>query len=257
MNNPFSLSGKTIMVTGANSGIGAQCAIDCAAMGARVVLVARNEERLQSVLLQMSGEGHRYYVLDLETLVDSSQDVGKKFMSHVVEENGKLDGLVHAAGVEKTLPLKLLKPQDYQHILNINAVSAFELVRQCNNKSFFNDGGHIVLIASITAVIGRGGTAAYAASKGAMVSAIRSMVPELARKKITINCISPGTILTPLMQNFLSTLSEEDYAKRVSGFPLGLGETTDISHACVYLLSDAARWITGQNLIIDGGYTCL
>lgn len=257
MNNPFSLSGKTILVTGASSGIGAQCAIDCAAMGARVVLMARNEERLQVVLQQMSGEGHRYYVQDLEALVDSPQDAGKQFMSQVVEDNGKLDGLVHAAGVEKTLPLKLLKPQDYQHIMNVNTLSAFELVRQCSNKSFFNDGGHIVLIASITAVIGRSGTAAYAASKGAMVSAIRSMVPELARKKITINCISPGTILTPLMQNFLSTLSEEDYAKRVSGFPLGLGETTDISHACVYLLSDAARWITGQNLIIDGGYTSL
>lgn len=257
MNNPFSLSGKTIMVTGANSGIGAQCAIDCAAMGARVMLVARNEERLQSILQQMPGEGHQYYVQDLEALVDNPQDAGKKFMSHVVEENGKLDGLVHAAGVEKTLPLKLLKSQDYRHILDVNTLSAFELVRQCSNKSFFNDGGHIVLIASITAVIGRSGTAAYAASKGAMVSAIRSMVPELARKKITINCISPGTILTPLMQNFLSTLSEEDYTKRVSGFPLGLGETRDISNACVYLLSDAARWITGQNIIIDGGYTSL
>ena len=257
MNNPFSLSGKTILVTGASSGIGAQCAIDCAAMGARVVLVARNEERLQAVLQQMSGEGHRYYIQDLEVLVDGPQDAGKLFISQVVEDNGKLDGLVHAAGVEKTLPLKLLKPQDYRHILNVNTLSAFELVRQCSNKSFFNDGGHIVLIASITAIIGRSGTAAYAASKGAMVSAVRSMVPELARKKITINCISPGTILTPLMQNFLSTLSEEDYAKRVSGFPLGLGETTDVSHACVYLLSDAARWVTGQNFIVDGGYTSL
>lgn len=257
MNNPFSLSGKTILVTGASSGIGAQCAIDCAAMGARVVLVARNEERLRAVLQQMTGEGHRYYVQDLEALVDDSQDIGKQFIAQIVKDNGKLDGFVHAAGMEKTLPLKLLKPQDYRHILNVNALSAFELIRQCCNKSFFNEGGHIVLIASITAVIGRSGTAAYAASKGAMVSAIRSMVPELARKKITINCISPGTILTPLMQNFLSTLSEEDYAKRISGFPLGLGETTDVSNACVYLLSDAARWVTGQNIIIDGGYTAL
>lgn len=255
--NPFSLSGKTVMVTGASSGIGAQCAIDCAAMGARVVLVARNEERLQAVLQQMLGEGHRYYVYDLETLVGESQDEGKRFVSRVVVDNGKLDGLVHAAGIEKTLPTKLLKPQDYRHIFDVNTLSAFELIRQCCNKSFFNTGGHIVLIASITAVIGRSGTAAYAASKGAMVSAVRSMVPELARKKITINCISPGTILTPLMQNFLSKLSEDDYTKRVSGFPLGLGETTDISCACVYLLSDAARWITGQNIIIDGGYTSL
>ena len=88
-----------------------------------------------------------------------------------------------------------------------------------------------------------------------MVSAVRSMALEFAKKKICINCISPGTVLTPLMQNFLSTLSEEDYKKRVGGFPLGLGNTEDVANACIYLLSDASRWITGQNIIVDGGYT--
>ena len=113
----------------------------------------------------------------------------------------------------------------------------------------------MIFIASITAVIARGGVAAYSASKGALISAARVMAVELAKRQIRVNCISPGTILTPLMQNYLSTLSEEQYKARVDGFPLGLGETTDISNAVVYLLSDASRWITGQNLIIDGGYT--
>ena len=87
------------------------------------------------------------------------------------------------------------------------------------------------------------------------MSATRVLAVELSRRKIRVNCISPGTILTPMMQNYLSTLSEEEYNKRVGGFPLGLGETTDVSNACVFLLSDASRWITGQNLIIDGGFT--
>lgn len=256
MNNPFSLEGKTILVTGASSGIGAQCAIDCADAGAKVVLIGRNEERLKDVWQQLSGEGHSYHIYDLENLANYDGE-GKNFIAGIVNKCGRFDGFIHAAGIEKTLPLKLLKAEDYRHIFNVNTLSAFEIIHQFSNKSYFNNGGHIVLISSITAIIGRSGTAAYAASKGAMISAIRSMVPELSKKQITINCISPGTVLTPLMQNFLSTLSEEDYAKRISGFPLGLGRTTDISYACIYLLSDAARWITGQNLVIDGGYTSL
>jgi len=116
-------------------------------------------------------------------------------------------------------------------------------------------GGHIVLIASITGVIGRSGLAAYSASKGALISAVRSMSLELAHRGICINCVSPGTILTPLMQSYLDTLDESKKKQRIDGFPLGLGQTADISNACIYLLSDASRWVTGQNLVIDGGYT--
>ena len=87
------------------------------------------------------------------------------------------------------------------------------------------------------------------------MSTARVLAQEFSNRKIRVNCISPGTVLTPMMQNYLEKLSEEDYKKRVGGFPLGLGETTDISNACVYLLSDASRWITGQNLIVDGGFT--
>ncbi len=112
-----------------------------------------------------------------------------------------------------------------------------------------------MFISSITSVIARPGTTAYSASKGALVSGARVLAAEWARRRIRVNCISPGTILTPLMQHFLSQLSEEEYNKRIGGFPLGLGEPDDVSLACVYLLSDASRWVTGQNLIIDGGFT--
>lgn len=248
--NPFSLEGKTILITGASSGIGRQCAIDCAHMGAKVVAVARNEERLDETLRQLQGEGHRRYIYDL-----SDSDGIKSLVAQIIAENSKLSGLICAAGIEKTIPAKLLKPTDYEEVFKINTLSAFEMARQATCIKNFEAQGGVIFISSITSVIARQGTAAYSASKGALVSGARVLAAELAKRKIRVNCISPGTILTPLMQNYLSQLSEEDYNKRIGGFPLGLGETTDVSRACVYLLSDAARWITGQNLIIDGGFT--
>lgn len=249
MYNPFSLENKTVLITGASSGIGRQCAIDCSKMGAKVVLVARNAERLNETLLQMEGDGHRVFQFDLTEL-----DGIKKLVSDIVAQVGIINGFIHAAGIEMTKPLKILKPEDYETIYKVNTISGFEFVHQFTSTKFMDKNSSIVLIASITSVIGRGAVSAYAASKGAMISACRTMALEFASKNIRVNCISPGTILTPLMQNFLDNLDEETRTKRVDGFPLGLGECTDISNACIYLLSDASRWVTGQNLIVDGGY---
>ncbi len=250
MNNPFSLDGKTILVTGASSGIGRQCAIDCARMGARVVAVARNEERLAETLSRLEGKGHSKYSYDLS----DCEGIGD-FVAQIVADNGKLGGLVCAAGIEKTKPVKLLTPTDYMDTFKVNTLSAFEMARQATGLKRFNAPGGVVFVSSITSVIARPGTTAYSASKGALVSGARVLAAEWARRRIRVNCISPGTILTPLMQHFLSQLSEEEYNKRIGGFPLGLGEPDDVSLACVYLLSDASRWVTGQNLIIDGGFT--
>ena len=137
----------------------------------------------------------------------------------------------------------------------INCLSAFEIVKNLCGIKTFNKGGSIVLISSISGVIARKGLSAYAASKGALMSAARVMAMEMAPREIRVNTVSPGTILTPMMQKALDTMCEEDKRKRTDGFPLGLGDTTDISNACIYLISDASRWVTGQNLIVDGGYT--
>lgn len=250
MYNPFSLENKVIIVTGASSGIGAQCAIDCSKMGAKVVLVARNEERLQQILNQMEGEDHMVKSYDLNDL-----DGVKSLVTSITSEIGKIDGFIHAAGIEITKPIKLLTPEDYETVYRTNALAGFEFVRQLSSIKNTNNGASIVLISSISGVIGRGTVAAYAASKGAMISATRTMAIELAKRNIRVNCVSPGTILTPMMQSVLDNMDEDARAKRVDGFLLGLGETTDVSNACIYLLSDAAKWVTGQNLIIDGGYT--
>ena len=252
MYNPYSLENKTILITGASSGIGQQCAIDCSRMGAKVIAIGRNEDRLRETLNKMKGEDHSMYSYDLSQL-----DGIKDLISQIVTVRGKLDGIICAAGIEKSAPIKLLTPFDYEDVMRVNAISAFELVRHATGIKNMNSPASVVLISSITSVIARTGTAAYSASKGALVSGARVMTTELAKRRIRVNCISPGTILTPLMQNYLSQLSEEDYKKRIAGFPLGLGNTTDISSACIYLISDASRWITGQNIIIDGGYTIL
>lgn len=250
MFNPFSLENKVILVTGASSGIGRQCAIDCSKMGAKVVLVARNQERLDETRSMMEGDGHLVVAYDLSNLGGI-----KDLVSSVVSQVGKVNGFIHSAGIEMTKPVKLLTSEDYEAVYRVNALSGFEFVHQLSNIKNMDKSGSIVLVASITGVIGRGCVAAYAASKGAMISACRTMAVEFAKKQIRVNCVSPGTVLTPLMQNYLATLDEDARAKRIDGFPLGLGETADISNACIYLLSDASRWVTGQNLVIDGGFT--
>lgn len=247
--NPFLLAGKTILVTGASSGIGRQCAIDCSRMGAKVIAVARNQERLECLKDEMEGEND-CISFDLNRI-----EYIKDLITTIVERHGKLDGFIHAAGIEVTVPVKLSKPEEYESLYRLNCMSAFEIVKNLCGIKTFNKGGSIVLISSITSVISRNGLAAYAASKGALVSATKVMATELAPRGVRVNAISPGTILTPMMQKALEPMSEDDKKKRVEGFPLGLGQTTDVSNACIYLLSEASRWITGQNLIVDGGYT--
>lgn len=246
--NPFTLEGKTVLVTGASSGIGRQCAIDCSKMGAKVIAIGRNKGRLNDALSEMEGNGV-VYSFDLGHLAGI-----KDLINTIVEDNGKLDGFIHAAGIEVTNPVKLTSSEDYESLYKVNCLSAFEIVKNLCGIKTFSKGGSIVFISSISGIIARKGLSAYAASKGALVSAARVMAAEMASREVRVNVVSPGTILTPMMQNALDAMSEEDRKKRVEGFPLGLGKTTDISSACIYFLSDASRWITGHNLIIDGGF---
>jgi len=249
MYNPFTLEGKTILVTGASSGIGRQCAIDCSKMGAKVVAVGRNQERLNSVISEIGGQGMSYS-FDLDQI-----DGISGLISDIVDKYGKFDGFIHAAGIEVTNPVKLSKTTDYESLFRVNSLSAFEIVKNLCGIKTFNKGGSIVLISSISGVIARKGLCAYAASKGALMSAARVMALEMASREVRVNTLSPGTILTPMMQKALDAMSDEDKKKRIAGFPLGLGETTDVSNACIFLLSDASRWITGQNIVVDGGFT--
>jgi NAD(P)-dependent dehydrogenase (short-subunit alcohol dehydrogenase family) len=254
----FTLLNKNIVVTGASSGIGKVCAIECAKMGAKIVLLGRNNERLLEVydeLNEVSNDNskgkHLYYSIDLLDDLPSLATI----IDEAVIKLGKIDGFIHAAGIEKTLPISVMKESDYVNILRVNTISGFDLAKVVSKKKNIAQKGSFVFVSSITAVIGRAGVVGYAASKGALVAGAKSMALELASKNINVNCISPGTILTPMMIKYLDSLPEEEKLKRIEGFPLGLGNPKDVANSAIFLLSDASKWITGQNIIVDGGYT--
>lgn len=251
INNPFSLVGKTIVITGASSGIGRQCAIDCSKMGAKVVLIARNEERLKETLAMMIGEGHQYYCCDL-TLNDDIYEISSK----IINKFGPINGLVNCAGISTTLPLKLMDYNIVTNFFNTNVFSTIELTRNfCKIGNISKEGASIIFLSSVMGCVGESGKSLYSMTKGALISAVRSLACEYARRNIRFNAISPGAILTPINKDLPHMKDDERRKKLEEQHLLGLGETTDVSYAVIYLLSDASRWITGQNFIIDGGYT--
>lgn len=248
--NPFSLQGKKIIITGASSGIGQRCAVDCSRMGATVILVARNEERLAQTKTLMEGCGHLSISIDL-----TDSNAIQNIAAEIAQSVGKVDGLINCAGISTTLPLKLISSDKLDKFFRTNVFSAIELTREITKVKSMNNGGSVIFISSIMGCVGESGKSLYSMTKGALISASRSLACEFAKRMIRVNCISPGAILTPINEN-LPHMSDPDQRNILEGkHPLGLGQTSDISSACIYLLSDASRWVTGQNLIVDGGYT--
>ncbi len=248
--NPFSLAGKRVLVTGASSGIGRQCAIDFSKAGAKVFIVARNKERLDESLNMLDGDGHVALSLDL-TNYDHIQPSIEKY----VNDYGKLDGLVNCAGISTTLPLKLMDSKKLNEFFNVNVASAIELTREVSKIKNMNKGGSIIFFSSVMGCVGESGKSLYSLTKGALIAASRSLACEFAKRQIRVNCVSPGAILTPINEHLPHMTDSELRQKLEDKHLLGLGQTSDISYGCIYLLSDASRWMTGQNLIIDGGYT--
>lgn len=251
MFNPFSLEGKTIIVTGASSGIGQQCAIDCSRMGAKVAIVGRNEERLNETLNQMEGEEHLKIIFDL-----TNTDNIKTIVTDIVSKLGSINGLVCCAGISNILPLKLMSVEQQEHFFRTNVFSTIELTRQVLSiKNVSKDGASVIFFSSIMGVVGENAKSLYSMTKGALISASHSLAVEYAKKKIRVNCISPGVVVTPINSGQPYISDSDKRALLEAKHPLGLGQTSDISNACIYLLSDASRWITGQNIVVDGGYT--
>ena len=254
MYNPFSLENKVIIVTGASSGIGAQCAIDCSKMGARVVLVARNEERLKQTLEQCE-EPSRHMILPLDL---SSSDGLKDGIKDVVAKVGKINGVVNCAGMSSVTPLKLVTDELLDQFFRTNVYSAINLSKEVTRIGNYDKehGCSIIFFASIMGLCGEKCKTMYSATKGALIAAARSMACELAKNKVRVNVVSPGAIQTPINAK-LPHMADPELRKELEDkHLLGLGECSDISNACIYLLSDAAKWVTGQNIVVDGGYTC-
>lgn len=250
--NPFQLQNKNIIVTGASSGIGRQCAISASQLGARVILVGRNMEKLCETLELMDHEMN--HIICAADLMD--YEITEREIKKVMEVAGKMHGIIHAAGISTTLPLRSITASKMDDYFKTNVYGSIQLTRILTKPAYLTEhGASIIFLTSVMGVVGEVGKTIYSLTKGALVAGSKSMALELAPKKIRVNCISPGVIITPMSSAAVYTQNEAALEKTKSYHPLGLGIPEDVANGCMFLLSDASRWITGTNLMIDGGYT--
>lgn len=241
--NPFSLEGKTILVTGASSGIGRGIAVICSKMRATVIINGRNKERLQETLSQMEGENHLVAVGDLSDT---------KSLLAMVETLPKLDGVVHCAGIGQRIPCKDLRMENVNQVMDVNFLAPVMLQAELLRQKKINKAASIVFIASIASWSPSYGNSIYSASKGAIVSYANCLALELAPRKIRVNCISPAMVWTDLI--LADGIEEEQLKEDEQKYPLKrYGQPDDIANLSVYMLSDASTWMTGSNVKISGG----
>lgn len=242
--NPFTLEGKTILVTGAAGGIGRATSVECAKLGAKLLLTDINEAGLQETLSMLDGTGHLLMVADL-----TSQDA----LDNLVAELPMLDGFVSNAGVTKPTPVKFITKEDLERIMSINTFAPICLTQRLLKKKKFNAGASLVFTVSVGGVFTTApGNAMYGASKGALQVFVRNVALEGA-PRIRCNSVNPGMVNTNLAGR---SYSDEDREKDIQTYPMKrYGEPRDVALAIIYLLSDASSWVTGHSLIIDGGKT--
>lgn len=241
--NPFTLEGKTILVTGASSGIGRGIAIACSKMGATVIINGRNEQRLAETMAEMQGEENISLAADLS---DSNS------LTEMISRLPKLDGIVHCAGIGQRVLCKQLQEADLDTMMDVNFKAPVMLQTEILKQKKINKGASIVFIASIASDSPSIGNAIYSASKGAIISYANCLALELAPRKIRVNCILPAMIWTDLILK--GGITEEELKEDEKKYPLKrYGKPEDIANLSIYLLSNAAAWMTGSSIKITGG----
>jgi len=244
MKNYLSLQDKHVLVTGASSGMGKVFAQMIAGQGARVSLLARNEERLEQTRNLLEGEGHNVVCCDL---TDEEQ------LRQAAETMQPLDGIVFCAGINEFVPVRFVKQEKIDRMFQTNYFSQLLLLQMLLKKKLVNKGASIVFISSVSSLMGVQGTLLYASSKGAINSAVRVLAAELAVQQMRVNAICPGIVRTEMLS--ATNIDEETFTKQAAQYPLGLGTPEDVGHAVLFHLSEASRWLTGQCMVMDGGYS--
>lgn len=242
-NNPFSLAGKTILVTGASSGIGREIAIQCSRMGARIILIGRDHTRIRETYKQLEGNDHEQLIVDLSKSAE---------IEILVKSIDPLDGVVHCAGVSRRLPLKFIRENTLVDLLQINFLAPALLTQKLYSAKKINNHASLVYISSVASNYATVGSIMYMSSKGALNSFVKGVANELAPQGIRANAIQPGMIVTKMN----NSIPDEEIQKDLANYPLGrYGKPEEVAWAAVYLLSDATKWMTGSILTIDGGLT--
>ncbi|MBI1647722.1 SDR family oxidoreductase [Capnocytophaga sp. 051621] len=248
MYNPFSLKNKTVLVTGASSGIGKAIAIECSKMGAQVVITGRNEQRLQETYKLLEGLQPAYIVADLTK---------KEDIETLVNQIDSLNGLVNCAGLTIPKPFKFLQEEDIQQVMTVNFNAPLLLTQLLVKKKKLQKTSSIVFISSISGTkVSYIGNSIYSASKGAINGICKGLALELASQQIRVNTITPGMVETNIVSG--GEVTQEQMEADKQKYPLKrYGKPEEVAYAVVYLLSEASSWVTGSNLLIDGGYTLL
>lgn len=239
----FSLEGKTILVTGASSGIGRGIAVACSKMGAKLIINGRNKERLEETLSLLSGEDHTIFSGDLTNYEE---------LVSLVSDLPRLEGIVHCAGIGERILCKNVTENDLDRMIGVNFKAPVMLQTEIIKQKKMNKGASIVFVASIAADSPTIGNALYAASKGALIGYANCLQLELAPRQIRVNCISPAMVWTDLILR--GGVTEEELRLDEQKYPLKrYGTPDDVAGLAVYLLSDVSVWMTGSNLKITGG----
>lgn len=245
MYNPYTLEGKKILITGASSGIGRAVAVECSKAGACVIVTGRNKERLDETMKLLSGSGHEMIVSDF-----TSPDDVEQLLNNICT----LDGFVGNAGYTRSIPVEFTEKEELQNIFNVNAQVNMMLVAGMLRNKKLKKGASLVFTSSISGnLVAYKGGSMYAASKAAISGYVKAAAIELARRKIRVNAVCPGMIDTHVMGD---EFTEEQLKEDARRYPLKrYGRPEEVAYGIMFLLSDAASFITGTNLIIDGGYT--
>jgi NAD(P)-dependent dehydrogenase (short-subunit alcohol dehydrogenase family) len=247
----INLKNQRILITGASSGIGKAIAQKVSHLGAQVILFGRDLDRLSILKSTLNNLPNEMYATDLTKFNDVAEIIKSSVLT-----NGPINGLVHCAGIQKILPFKASTPKVFKEVFEINVFAGFEIARIIVNNNIQSEAlTSFVFISSVMGKLGDAGEVIYCASKGALVSGVKALAIELASKNIRCNCILPGIVKTEMSKRLFESIPDNSKEKIIAAHPLGLGTPDDIASITAFLLSSEAKWITGSDFIVDGGYS--
>lgn len=249
--NKKALLNKKILITGASSGIGEGCAKQFSKCGAKLILLGRDENKLNNIRLELDNtQDHSILKADL-----SEEDEAFKVICNLKELVLPLDGIFHSAGKELIKPINLVKSADFNSVFFPSVKAAISISRALSRKNIMANNASVIFMSSVAAISGTPGLSAYSASKSAFIGLTKSLALEFAHRNIRFNSLLAGAVKTPMHERLLKNLSSKSKDEYEAKHPLGFGKTTDISNIATFLMSDASQWITGSSICVDGGYT--